>query len=93
MSFSIFSDGVFNEKEVQDAVMESILQLYGLKGLSLIAPTLIEFDEKDQRGIIRCNHSYLRLMRASLAYVTSIRGSGASIIVKKVSGTIKSLKS
>jgi len=93
LSFNIFSDEVFNEKEVQDAVFESILQLYGLKGLSLIAPTFIEFDEKEQRGIIRCTHSYLRLMRASLAYVTSIRGSEVSIIVKKISGTIKSLKS
>lgn len=91
--FRIFSEKVFREKEVQDAILESILQIYGLKGLSMIAPVLIEFDEKEQRGIIRCNHPYVRLMRTSLAYITSIESVEATIIVKKVSGTIKSLKS
>ncbi len=93
LDFTILSEGVFGEKDVQYAVSKSVLHLYGLKGLSLITPSLIEFDVKEQRVIIRCSHSHLRLMRASLAYVTCIENVEASIIVKKVSGTLKSLRS
>ncbi|MGQ9679789.1 MAG: Rpp14/Pop5 family protein [Candidatus Bathyarchaeia archaeon] len=93
LAFKIISDRVFGEKEVQDAILKGVLQLYGLKGLSLIGYTLIKFNEKEQRGIIRCSHSYMRLMRASLAYITRIGDAAASIIVEKVSGTIKSFNS
>ncbi|MFQ6054314.1 MAG: Rpp14/Pop5 family protein [Candidatus Bathyarchaeia archaeon] len=75
------------------AFRKGVLRLYGLHGLSQIAPALLEFDEEKQTGILRCSRSHLRQMRAALAYITSIDGSAAAIRVMRVSGTIKALKS
>lgn len=92
LKFWIRGDDAFSVKEVADAIQRSVLTLYGVHWLSAIEPNLIEFDEDSQSGILRCNHSHLREMRASLAFITSIGESKAAIRVERVSGTIRSLK-
>ena len=82
----------FTAKEVADAVQKGVHNLYGVWGTSQIEPMLINFDEEDQRGILRCNRAHLRKMRASLTLITDIADSAAAIHVGKVSGTIKALK-
>ena len=88
----IRGDECFSVKKVADAIQKGVLALYGVKGLSTIEPNLIDFDEDSQSGILRCDHSKLREMRASLAFMISIGESAAAIHVDKVSGTIRSLK-
>lgn len=83
----------FTEKEVVDTVQKRVLDIYGVQGFSEIEPIFIGFDEDSQEGILRCNSSRLRQMRATLALVNNISDSPASIHVKRVSGTIRSLKS
>jgi len=92
LKFWIRGDAGFSVKEVADAIQRSTLALYGVHGLSTIEPNLIDFDEDSQSGILRCTHSSLREMRASLAFLTSIGERAAAIHVDKVAGTIKSLK-
>jgi RNase P/RNase MRP subunit POP5 len=92
INFWLEGDDGFSLKGVADAVQRSVLALYGVQGLSRIEPNLIEFDEGVQSGILRCNNSHLREMRASLAFITSIGESAAAIHVERVSGTIRSLK-
>ena len=84
---------VFSSKEVADAIHKGVLSLYGLHGFSQIEPMLIEFEEAEQTGILRCNRSHLREMRASLAFIVNIGDSSAAIHVTRTSGTIKSLRS
>lgn len=93
LRFQVASERRFSKREVADAIRRGVLRLYGVHGLSQIEPVLIEFDEEEQTGILRCSHLHLRRMRASLAYITSISGSSSSIRVVKVSGTIRALKS
>ena len=83
--------GSFTEKEVIDAVRKGVLNLYGIEGLSLIDPMLIDFSE-GQKGTLRCNTSHLREMRATLTLITNVAGQSAAIFVEKASGTIKSLR-
>jgi ribonuclease P/MRP protein subunit POP5 len=83
----------FASKEVSDAIQKGVLSLYGFHGLSLLEPTLIEFEESEQIGILRCNRSHLREMRASLAFIVNMGDSSAAIHVARASGTIKSLRS
>ena len=83
----------FGSKEVSDAIQKGVQSLYGFHGLSLLNPTLIEFEEAEQTGILRCNRSHLREMRASLAFIVNIGDSSAAIHVARASGTIKSLRS
>ena len=93
LRFRVASERRYRGQEVADAVQRGVLILYGIHGLSQIEPVLIEFDEDEQTGILRCSHLHLRRMRASLAYITSIGGSAASIHVVRVAGTIKALRS
>jgi RNase P/RNase MRP subunit POP5 len=93
LRFRIASERKYATDEASDAILKAALHLYGVHGLSHMAPLLIDFDEEEQAGILRCSHTHLRQMRASLANITSIDESGAAIIVTRVSGTIRSLRS
>lgn len=92
LMFQIASEVGPGEKTLEEAIIRGILTLYGLKGLSQANPQLIEYDEKEKMGILRCSHTQLRQVRASLAYITSLEGLPASIQVKGVSGTLRALR-
>jgi len=92
MRLRVTSERGYTTEEVAEAVQKVTRHLYGVHGLSNMSPLLIEFDEEKQAGILRCSHTHLRQMRASLAYITSIGESAAAITVERVSGTIRSLR-
>jgi len=92
LKIQVASNEIYTPQEVDEAIKDGVLSLYGVHGLSKIEPSLIEFYEGEQTGIVRCSHLHLRRMRASLAYVTSVGGSAGAIHILKVSGTIKALK-
>ena len=60
------------EKAIWETIRDSILTLYGSKGLSLIDPNLIEYNEETKNGIIRCTHDTERFLRASLASIMNV---------------------
>ena len=93
LKIRVASEQRYSMHEVDDDVQRGVLRLYGVRGLSEVAPMLIEFDEEEQTGILRCSHLHLRRMRASLAYITSIGDSAAAVHIVSVSGTIKALRS
>lgn len=90
--FGVSTDSIPAEKAVWEAIRDSILNLYGAKGLSLIDPNLIEYDEAAKTGIIRCTHDTERFLRASLASIVEVSGTPAAVRVQRVSGTIKTLR-
>lgn len=79
-------------KEMVDTIQRGVIDLYGVAGLSTVEPSLIEFDEGNQRGILRCNRERVRTFRAALALITDVGGTPAAIRVAGVSGTIRSLR-
>ena len=72
LKFRVDSKQKFRFQEINDSIQSSVLNLYGIKGLSHMNPLLLEFEENRQMGILRCNHINLRGMRASMAYITKI---------------------
>jgi RNase P/RNase MRP subunit POP5 len=80
------------EKAIWETIRDSILTLYGSKGLSLIDANLIEYNEETRNGIIRCTHDTERFLRASLASIMNISGSPVAFRVQRTSGTIKALR-
>lgn len=82
----------FTAKEVINSIQRGILEIHGVQGLSQIEPVLLEFDEEDQRGILRCNRDQVIEARAAIALVTAIGGTPAAMHVMRVSGTIRSLR-
>ena len=91
--FKVTSDQNHRERDIADAIQRGVMKLYGIVGLSQIEPLLLEFNEEEQTGILRCSHLRLRQMRASLAFITCIGDTPAMIYVLRVSGTLKALRS
>ena len=92
LAISLDGDDAFSEHEVSDALYQAVRELFGEYGVSSIRPRLIEYDEEKREGIVRCDRSSTREMRAALALVTEISNSDAAVRVMAASGTIKSLK-
>jgi RNase P/RNase MRP subunit POP5 len=82
----------YTEQEISDALYQAIRGLFGDYGVSGLRPRLIEYDEERREGIVRCNRSNTREMRAALALITKISNRDAAVRVMGASGTIKSLK-
>jgi RNase P/RNase MRP subunit POP5 len=80
------------DKEIWETVRDSILSLYGAKGLALIDPNLIEYNEETRNGIIRCTHDTERFLRATLASIVNVSGAPTAFRVQRTSGTIKALR-
>ena len=80
------------EKAIWETIRDSVLTLYGSKGLSLVDPNLMEYNEETRNGIIRCTHDTERFLRASLASIMNISGSPVAFKVQRTSGTIKALR-
>ncbi len=92
LAISLDGGDAFSEQEISDALYQAVQELFGDFGVSGLRPRLIEYDEEKREGIVRCDRSHTREMRAALALITEISNSDVAVRVTGVSGTIKSLK-
>ncbi len=67
--------------------------LYGVTGTTAMNIRVIEWDDEKQAAIVRVNHNKLNEMRAALAHISEIGGAEVRVDIRRVSGTIKTLKS
>ena len=87
------SEESIEESIFRSAVDEKIHFLYGVTGATAMNMRVIEWDDEDQAAIVRVNHNRLNEMRAVLAHISEIGGAEVRVDIKRVSGTIKTLKS
>jgi RNase P/RNase MRP subunit POP5 len=80
------------EREIYNAILDSILRLFGEYGASQTDLRLIEYDPEKMQAILRCSHKALPIVRASIPCVTHIGNEPASMHIQLVSGTLKSLR-
>ncbi len=92
LAISLDGGDEYSEQEISDVLYQAVQDLFGDFGVSGIRPRLIEYDEEKREGIVRCDRSHTREMRAALALITEISNSNAAVRVTGASGTIKSLK-
>jgi RNase P/RNase MRP subunit POP5 len=90
--FHLTGSANVNSESLKKIVHDSIHRIYGIKGLMNADLKLIEFNLKSHIGILRCSHDFTRELRVALAFIREINSKPASINVRGVSGTIKSLK-
>ncbi len=93
LAISLDGGDAYSEQEISDALYQAVQELFGDFGVSGLRPRLIEYDEERREGIVRCNRSSTREMRAALALITEISDRDVAVRVMGASGTIKSLKS
>ena len=87
------SEANISESLFISALDEKVHFLYGVTGATSMNVRLIEWDDEKQAAIVRVNHNRLNEMRAALSHMSEIGGSEVRVDIRRVSGTIKTLKS
>jgi ribonuclease P/MRP protein subunit POP5 len=92
LALQVHSEADIRQADLSRAISDKIHFLYGVKGGVETDFRMIDFNQLQGKGIIRCNHDRLTETRAAIAHITAINGAPVSIQVIMVSGTIKSLR-
>ena len=92
LALKVVSEQRLGERDVMDALWNALLKLFGEYGASQANINLIEYDPQRNYAVVRCSHTALERVRASITSVTKINGEPVSIHVMGVSGTIKALR-
>jgi len=91
LALKVVSEHFVNERDVVDAVWSAVLKLFGEYGASQANLSLMDADLQRNYVVVRCFHTALERVRASIASITEINGKPAVIHVTGVSGTLRTL--
>ena len=83
-------DVELDEKSLSDGLIYELLKFFGEYGTSEACFKLISYDQKNNRGIIRCHRKYLEKMLGFLAILSKLKDIPIRIVALSSSGTIKS---
>jgi len=91
LALKVECEGLVEQREVLDAVLNAFLRLFGEVGLSQAGLYLVSFDRERKYAVLRCSHKALPMVRAAVASMTKIGNQPATVHVQRVSGTLKAL--
>jgi len=92
LALRVVSEQHVTERAVMGAVWNAVLELFGEYGASQTNVSFIKYDPQRNYAVVRCSHTALEKVRASIASITEIDGKPAVIHVIGVSGTLKALR-
>jgi|GEM_PF-230718 len=94
LAFEIISEGKLDFGEILNAFWHSLLNLVGEVGASQANIWFVSdsWDEKNQRGLIRCDNKYVEYVRAALALIDRIGDKRVVPYTLGVSGTMKAAR-
>ena len=92
LALRVVSEQHLDERDVMDAVWKAVFELFGEYGASRTNVSLMEYDPQRNHAVVRCSHTALERVRASIASITEIDGKPAVIRVIGVSGTLRALR-
>ena len=92
LALKVVSEQLVNERDVMDAVWNAVLRLFGEYGASQTNLSLMEYNPQRNFAVVRCSHTALERVRASIASITEIGGKPVVIRVMGVSGTLRALR-
>ncbi|MBI2971578.1 MAG: ribonuclease P protein component 2 [Candidatus Aenigmarchaeota archaeon] len=92
--FEAISESPIQYNDLVNALWSSLLAFLGELETSEAKLWIIQnlYDEKTQRGVIKCKHNYVEHLRAVLALITVIGETRAALKIHGVTGTIKSAR-
>ena len=92
--FEVISEQPVLYNDINAAVWNSLLEFLGELGSSSAKMWFIHniYDDKYQRGVIKCAHDHVEQLRAALSLVQIIGETKCIIKIIGVTGTIKSAK-
>lgn len=92
IKFKIITNQTISEKQINETINETIATIFGDYGIAQQKIWLIEWNEKEKTGIIRCSLETIDKTKAGLLFIQEIKGEKVIPTIIKVSGTIKKLK-
>ena len=81
-----------DERDVMNALWDTVYQLYGEFGASQTALHQVSWDSETTTLVIRCSHKMLEPVWAAAAAITTVEETRVAIRVVAVSGTLKALQ-
>jgi len=92
--FEIISEKPIDYGDFVNAVWESMLEFLGEDQTAESEMWLIQnlYNDKTQRGVIKCRHDFVERIRTSISLIQVIGETRAAIRIIGVTGTIKSAK-
>lgn len=87
--FAALCENKVEYNDVNNAIKEAFVKLYGEVTAQKASPRLLLFDEERQRGVVRVLHLYTDHFIALLGYIRRIGNTNCILIPLKVTGTVK----
>jgi len=85
----IQSEGKIDRKTAVDAVWASLLKLYGEVGASKTSLWVMDWNEKNNRGILKVNHKSVETLRSAATMIREVNGKKTTVSTIKTCGTLK----
>ena len=92
LCFKIISDLRFTRRDIENGLWACYLDLYGSYVCSIMRPWLVDWDEKNNVGIMRYSLNYDKEARAGILFLSRFSDKEVSVKIKKVSGAVGKLK-
>jgi len=92
IKFHIDSDSRFSREEVRRAFWDMMLSFLGEKGSSKVNFKVSDWQEEGNIGIVRCSIDSVDDMIVCMKFIRDIQGNATNMLVKGISGTLKSLE-
>ena len=89
IAFSVVAKQRFTEKQVLQAMRQSVLSFVGERGYAQSNFDIVYYDNETMVGVARATDLTLDSVILSLSLVDSIQGRHAGVLVTGVSGTVK----
>ena len=90
VSFQLLTERKLEEKEVSQAIWQTLLQLYGEVGTARMKPWLASFS--GDKGVLRCALASVEEAKAGLLFLEKVGQTKVSPKILKVSGSVKGAK-
>lgn len=91
LALRVVSEQPIDEGTLLNAVKDSVRRLFGEYGASKTNLKMISYIPEKRQFVIRCSHTMLEKVRASIASIIEINDKPTTIHVVGVSGTLKAL--
>ncbi|HXX72599.1 MAG TPA: Rpp14/Pop5 family protein [Candidatus Acidoferrales bacterium] len=85
----IICDRKLTNEQFHEALTNAAIRYFGELGTSRINPRIMKFDEASSTAIISCDRDATAELQSALALVTDYAETPLSMLVLRVSGTVK----
>ena len=80
------------DADISEALLHRLAELLGVFGMADAGILSIAYDNKQQAGILRCDHKQVPRVKAGLLMITHLGHQQVIIKVRGISGTLKASK-